>query len=238
MPSRSKNISSSVGDRIKHLRLSNNMTQKELADALYKSESAIRMWELGKSEPDIETLKMIADYFRISADYLIGTYNDIVKKKKRQMQERIKALRVYKRMSQDEFANMFHVSQIDVANWESGKDCVDIEIAKRIAEKFSVPLEFVCGADFKMERPENLWYEDQKEDKRSDHVAGVYYDFLYGNGKILNSSDEDNDFLMPFQKNSHSITIRGRDGSVIESDLTDEQIELFKQMLKQVTEKK
>ena len=42
----------------------------------------------------------------------------------------------------------------------------------------------------------------------------------------------------PSPENRHSITIRGRDGSVIESDLTDEQIELFKQMLKQMTEKK
>lgn len=32
---------------------------------------------------------------------------------------------------------------------------------------------------------------------------------------------------------AHSITLRGRDGSIIEGDLTDEQLELFKNMLKQ-----
>lgn len=34
-------------------------------------------------------------------------------------------------------------------------------------------------------------------------------------------------------RTAHSITLRGRDGSIVESDLTDEQIEIFKNMLKQ-----
>lgn len=233
MPSRSKNINNSVGDRIKHLRLSNNITQKELADALYKSESAIRMWELGKSEPDIETLKMIADYFHISADYLIGTNNDLVKKKKKQMKERILALRTNKKLSQAEFADMLCVSQIEVANWESGKEFVDPETAQRIAEIFNVPLDFIYGADFIMERPESSWQDDEKEDKAHDRIASVYYDFKYGKGKFLVGADEDNDFSMFFPKSVHNITIRGRDGSVIESDLTDEQIELITKMVEQ-----
>ena len=32
------------------------LTQKELAESLHKSESAVRMWELGKSEPDLQTV--------------------------------------------------------------------------------------------------------------------------------------------------------------------------------------
>ncbi len=37
---------------------------------------------------------------------------------------------------------------------------------------------------------------------------------------------------------SGTISIRSRDGSVIESELSDEQIELFKNMLKQIGDKK
>ena len=61
-----------VGDRIKKLRKSKGDLQKDLAIALNKSESAVRMWELGKSEPDIETLKLIAAKYSVSVSYLVN----------------------------------------------------------------------------------------------------------------------------------------------------------------------
>ena len=61
----------SVGIRIRKLRKSHGEMQKDLAEALNKSESAVRMWELGKSEPDIETLKLIANRYSVSVSYLV-----------------------------------------------------------------------------------------------------------------------------------------------------------------------
>lgn len=72
MANRTKTISSTIAERIKSLRLNKNYTQKELAELLYKSESAIRMWELGKSEPDLSTTKRLAAIFGVSVDYLLG----------------------------------------------------------------------------------------------------------------------------------------------------------------------
>lgn len=72
MPSRSKIRNNSVGSRIKQLRTEKGVTQKELAETLHKSESAVRMWELEKSEPDMETLKNLAAYFQIDINYLYG----------------------------------------------------------------------------------------------------------------------------------------------------------------------
>lgn len=72
MPNRSKNIDLSIGERIKHLRTAKNITQKEFAEQLYKSESTVRMWELGKSEPDLEMLKTIAVFFGVTIDFLLG----------------------------------------------------------------------------------------------------------------------------------------------------------------------
>ena len=72
MPNRSKTIHPLLGKKLKELRLGAGMTQRALADRLEKSESAIRMWELGKSEPDMETLRRIAELFFVSADTLLG----------------------------------------------------------------------------------------------------------------------------------------------------------------------
>ena len=59
-------------DRLKQLRVQNNITQKKLADILNVSQNAVYNWENGKCEPSIDMLKKIANYFDVSFDYLIG----------------------------------------------------------------------------------------------------------------------------------------------------------------------
>ncbi len=72
MASRSKNISDTLPDCIKSLRKKHNLTQKELAQKLFKSESTVRMWELGKSEPDLETINKLSVIFGVSVDCILG----------------------------------------------------------------------------------------------------------------------------------------------------------------------
>ena len=77
MPNRTKKISNDIAIRIKTLRLKNGLTQKELSKKLFKSESAVRMWELGKSEPDIETLNKLSNIFGVTIDCLLGNTSSI-----------------------------------------------------------------------------------------------------------------------------------------------------------------
>lgn len=59
----------------KKLRLSHGYTQAELSDALGISRSRIGMYETGAREPDFETLEIIADFFNVDTDYLLGRTN-------------------------------------------------------------------------------------------------------------------------------------------------------------------
>lgn len=59
----------------KKLRLSRGYTQAELADLLGISRSRIGMYETGAREPDFETLEIIADFFNVDIDYLLGRTN-------------------------------------------------------------------------------------------------------------------------------------------------------------------
>jgi transcriptional regulator with XRE-family HTH domain len=59
-------------DRLKNLRAEQNVSVAQLAERLGKGESAIRMWEIGRSYPDLDILYKLADIFDCSADYLIG----------------------------------------------------------------------------------------------------------------------------------------------------------------------
>lgn len=63
-------------DKINSLRKEKRMTQKQLATFLDLSPNAICEWEKGRSEPNFETLIKIADFFDVSADYLLGREDD------------------------------------------------------------------------------------------------------------------------------------------------------------------
>ena len=57
---------------LKDLRKGKKMTQADLSRELNISPSSIGMWEQGRREPDLDNLSRIADFFGVSADYLLG----------------------------------------------------------------------------------------------------------------------------------------------------------------------
>lgn len=59
-------------NRLIGLREERKLSQAEVAKALGMSRSGFSMYELGEREPDMETIRKIADFFGVSADYLIG----------------------------------------------------------------------------------------------------------------------------------------------------------------------
>lgn len=59
-------------ERFKILRNKHKLTQEKLAEELGMSKSAISMYENGNREPDFETLELIADYFNVDINYLLG----------------------------------------------------------------------------------------------------------------------------------------------------------------------
>lgn len=48
------------------------MTQKDIAKSIGLSQQRFNAYIKGVREPDIETLILLADYFQVSVDYLIG----------------------------------------------------------------------------------------------------------------------------------------------------------------------
>jgi len=59
--------------RLRELREEHDLTQEQLATALgFKTYTVISNWEGGKRRPDIDNLKVIAKYFNVSVDYLVG----------------------------------------------------------------------------------------------------------------------------------------------------------------------
>jgi len=64
--------------RLKELRTDRNLTQTEVANALGVTTQAVSKWESQASLPDIAMLLPIADFYGVTADYLLG--HDTAKK--------------------------------------------------------------------------------------------------------------------------------------------------------------
>ncbi len=59
-------------DMLKYLRNREGLSQAELADRLGLGKSTVSMYEVGKREPDFETLESIADFFNVDMNFLLG----------------------------------------------------------------------------------------------------------------------------------------------------------------------
>lgn len=67
-----------IGDKLKKLRSSTELSQEELAKKLQTSRSSIGMIESNARTPTTDTLIKYAEFFNVSVDYLLGTPNDTV----------------------------------------------------------------------------------------------------------------------------------------------------------------
>ena len=54
----------SLGEKIKNIRISNNLKQSELADILHISEKTISSWENDRTTPDLNMIYKISNYFK------------------------------------------------------------------------------------------------------------------------------------------------------------------------------
>ena len=58
--------------KFKEIRISNNITQKQLADFLGISERSYQNYEYGNREPNFDITVKLANYLEVSVDYLLG----------------------------------------------------------------------------------------------------------------------------------------------------------------------
>lgn len=68
---------SAFGKRIKHLRISNNLLQKDLATLLDVTVLAYQRYEYGDREPNFNKLIKLCNYYNVSADYLLGLTDNL-----------------------------------------------------------------------------------------------------------------------------------------------------------------
>ncbi|HHJ8522157.1 TPA: helix-turn-helix domain-containing protein [Streptococcus pyogenes] len=70
-------LENDVGQRLRELRLKNNLEQTDVANAIgYKSFTTVSKWENGKNLPSGKRLKQLADLFNTTTDYILHGLDD------------------------------------------------------------------------------------------------------------------------------------------------------------------
>lgn len=105
-----------IGNRIKELRKSHNLTLEELADTLNKkypdtinfNKGRISKWENNREEPRLSSVKILADFFDVTLDYFNGI--DL---------EQVEILPVYSKLSRDRQEKVLYYAQAQLEEQES-----------------------------------------------------------------------------------------------------------------------
>ena len=146
-------------EKLKVLRKKKGLTQQEVADFFGIQQAVYQKWESGNRKPSYENLSMLACIFDVSIDYLLGDYLEISKERylklKKQKEEekknlfsvRLKELRLRHGFNQEELAKQIGIKQNSYSDWEHGKSKPNYEKLEKIADFFSVSLDWLFGRE-------------------------------------------------------------------------------------------
>ncbi|SEP03324.1 helix-turn-helix domain-containing protein [Propionispora vibrioides] len=65
-----------LGQRLKSLRLSNNLTLEQAGTKFKVTKQTVSYWEKGERVPSFDVATALAEYYGVSLDYLAGLSNN------------------------------------------------------------------------------------------------------------------------------------------------------------------
>lgn len=71
-----QNINKNISERLNKLMEMNNLTQRELAEILGVSQTAVFSWCSGQKTPRMDKVDKIAEFFNVKRSYLLGLDNE------------------------------------------------------------------------------------------------------------------------------------------------------------------
>ncbi|MCL4942637.1 helix-turn-helix domain-containing protein [Streptococcus suis] len=111
---------SSLGDRVRDLRESKNMTQTELAEMLdMKTYTTVSKWEKNENFPKGRDLKRLAQIFSVTSDYLLGLSDNRHEKFSKQPSDEVEITSIYRQLDDDRKGNVVVYANKQLAEQEN-----------------------------------------------------------------------------------------------------------------------
>lgn len=151
-----------IGEKIKSLRKQQNITQEKLAEYLNISYQAVSKWENGTALPDVTLIPQIANFFGVSADFLLGM-------KEKEQSDELKG-----------FEKIYH------ENNRLGKMLDNINLSREVLKKYPRNYQWMLNLAYPL-----MQYNDTNEHKEYSMQHGFTEEAIKLCERILEDCTED-----------------------------------------------
>ena len=157
-------------NKLKELREKEGLTIRRLEQVSGISHTQLTHIENGKRNLTSKNAKILADYFGVSIDYLLGHTPKVAC--------RVEALRTAKGMSQRELSEAIGFSHATISRIEAGDRKISTPQAKALAEYFGVSVGYLLGVDespYPTEAPDATDEDENRYFRTNDQGYRVVY---------------------------------------------------------------
>lgn len=138
-------------NRLKNIRMENNLTQKEMAEKLNVTRSSYSVWEINAEIIPLKHLVNFCNHFNLSLDfYFQFTSNPNYPNSKKEISRelagnRIKELRKEKNLTQVKLAKILNTTQSVIAEYESKKNLIGTPFLYTFCSKYKISADYLLG---------------------------------------------------------------------------------------------
>jgi HTH-type transcriptional regulator, competence development regulator len=104
-------------DRLKSLRLQKKLTHQDMANFLGITRQGYSKYENGQSQPDIETINKLAQFFNVTTDYLLGRTDNPIPPEKDDIPEELNTLAKINQLIKE--YGIEQMGFFDIEKWKS-----------------------------------------------------------------------------------------------------------------------
>ena len=139
-----------IAERLKDIRIENDLTQAQMAKILNTTQTSYNRWENNVELISLKKLTKVCNYFNTSMDYLVGITRNNIGNGKHDLDYKvvgnnIKIFRKEKNLSQKDLATLLNTSQSTISAYEAGKTIILTAFALEIVKKYNISLDWLCG---------------------------------------------------------------------------------------------
>jgi len=137
-------------ERLKSLRINNNLTQKNIAAILNISEITYTHYESEYYIMPIKHLNTLCNYFNVSIDYIFNNNDETnyinIKNISRELSsKRLKEFRKEYKLTQNKLASILHVNQSTIAEYERGTNIIATPFLYTICKNYNISADYLLG---------------------------------------------------------------------------------------------
>ena len=153
-------------DRIKDLRIDNDLSQDDVADILGVVQQTYSPWELGYETIPLKHLNTLSNYYKVSMDYILGftdkknypNEKNFKSLSKDLVGENIRIIRSDFKLSLRKLASILDTTSSTISAYETGKTLLLSSFAIDICKKYKLSMDWICGKS-------NIKYLNKKQEK-------------------------------------------------------------------------